>query len=220
MCSSDLSLIISADYHFIYFDGINRFYIADEHSQLDSAFYSPPNIWDEFIPTKEYEIRQKYQYLQGQYEYSQRQHQHQYQQLQGQYQQLQGQYQQLQGQYQHLSKEMYDLKHGRIWRLTAPFRRVGDLERHLKQRLAKKVVTRDRLNLGKIKVTLTHKLLRTVQQNPGLESIALKLIPQSLRQILRAKLTSLSATKSPNLEDLSDYAVDFFYALKSERKSK
>ncbi|MFM7471024.1 MAG: class I SAM-dependent methyltransferase [Nodosilinea sp.] len=130
-------------------------------------------------------------------------------------QQLEYQYQQLEYQYLKLSETTAEL-----WRATAPLRLMLLSLRGLKRRLSDGLRKIQYLNYTNIKPVLKRQLLRTVQQNPGLESIALKLIPQPLRQILRAKLTSLSVTKSPNLEDLSDYAVDFFYALKSERKSK
>lgn len=42
-------LVIQADYTFAYFDGLNRFYIANEHAELHDAFNSPPNIFDEFL---------------------------------------------------------------------------------------------------------------------------------------------------------------------------
>jgi len=41
-------LIISENYHFVYFDGLNRFYVADEHTELDKAFMTPPNVFDRF----------------------------------------------------------------------------------------------------------------------------------------------------------------------------
>jgi len=35
-------------YHHVYFDGLNRYYVADEHNELDSTFTSPPNYFDSF----------------------------------------------------------------------------------------------------------------------------------------------------------------------------
>ncbi|MBL4606534.1 MAG: FkbM family methyltransferase [Pseudomonadales bacterium] len=43
-------LLISADYQFAYADGLNRFYVAQEHSELLAAFKYPPNVFDAFIP--------------------------------------------------------------------------------------------------------------------------------------------------------------------------
>lgn len=39
-------LVTAAGYRFVYFDGLNRFYIADEHAELADAFLVPPNIFD------------------------------------------------------------------------------------------------------------------------------------------------------------------------------
>ncbi|WP_158043798.1 FkbM family methyltransferase [Skermanella pratensis] len=36
-------------YSFVYFDGLNRFYVADEHSGLSRSFQSPPNVFDDWM---------------------------------------------------------------------------------------------------------------------------------------------------------------------------
>ena len=43
-------LLDEADYRFIWFDGLNRYYVADErHAQLEPAFRTPPNVFDDFV---------------------------------------------------------------------------------------------------------------------------------------------------------------------------
>ncbi len=43
-------LLISSKYSFVYFDGLNRFYIANEKlSLLAKYFQSPPNCFDDFV---------------------------------------------------------------------------------------------------------------------------------------------------------------------------
>ena len=42
-------ILLSANYQFVYFDGLNRFYVAIEQTKLASAFVSPPNEFDDFI---------------------------------------------------------------------------------------------------------------------------------------------------------------------------
>lgn len=42
------NLLIQCNYQFVYFDGLNRFYVAKEQSHLASAFNSPPNFFDYF----------------------------------------------------------------------------------------------------------------------------------------------------------------------------
>lgn len=41
--------LLDADYEFVYFDGLNRFYIAKEHKEIKNNFILPPNIFDDFI---------------------------------------------------------------------------------------------------------------------------------------------------------------------------
>lgn len=41
-------LLLAADYSFVYFDGVNRFYLANEHAGLKVHFAVPPNVFDEF----------------------------------------------------------------------------------------------------------------------------------------------------------------------------
>jgi FkbM family methyltransferase len=47
------SLLLMREYDFVYGDGLNRFYVAKEHSELKSAFRYPPNVFDRFITAKE-----------------------------------------------------------------------------------------------------------------------------------------------------------------------
>ena len=42
-------ILLKADYQFAYADGLNRFYVAKEHSELLDSFKYPPNVFDEFI---------------------------------------------------------------------------------------------------------------------------------------------------------------------------
>lgn len=41
-------LVLSADFSFVYFDGVNRFYLANEHIHLKKHFSCPPNVFDDF----------------------------------------------------------------------------------------------------------------------------------------------------------------------------
>jgi FkbM family methyltransferase len=45
-------MILSSAYKFVYFDGLNRFYIAEEHSELANQLKIPPNVFDEFIHSR------------------------------------------------------------------------------------------------------------------------------------------------------------------------
>ena len=39
-------ILLAAGYEFVYFDGLNRFYVAAEHPELKAAFATPPNVFD------------------------------------------------------------------------------------------------------------------------------------------------------------------------------
>jgi FkbM family methyltransferase len=42
-------IVLDADYNFAYADGLNRFYVAQEHSELMESFRYPPNVFDGFV---------------------------------------------------------------------------------------------------------------------------------------------------------------------------
>jgi FkbM family methyltransferase len=46
-CAAWDPILAAADYRFVYFDGLNRFYIAAEHAELAAAFSCPPNVFDQ-----------------------------------------------------------------------------------------------------------------------------------------------------------------------------
>lgn len=51
--------ILSSNYKFIYFDGLNRFYLAKEHLELEEAFRLPPNIFDHYILANQHDIQEE-----------------------------------------------------------------------------------------------------------------------------------------------------------------
>jgi hypothetical protein len=44
------ALLGGAGYDPVYFDGVNRFYVARERPDLRRHFVLPPNVWDDFVP--------------------------------------------------------------------------------------------------------------------------------------------------------------------------
>ena len=56
-------LLTSRQYHFVYADGLNRFYVADEHAELDAAFSVPPNVFDHFVRAGEATARNQLESL-------------------------------------------------------------------------------------------------------------------------------------------------------------
>ena len=43
------AILLAADYEYIMFDGLNRFYIAKEHAKLKKRLMTPPNVFDGFV---------------------------------------------------------------------------------------------------------------------------------------------------------------------------
>jgi FkbM family methyltransferase len=43
-------LLIGGGYGLVYEDGLNRYYVADEHEELAPSFAFPPNVFDHFVP--------------------------------------------------------------------------------------------------------------------------------------------------------------------------
>ena len=58
-------LLTGGGYHFVYEDGLNRFYVADEHGELDQVFSHPPNVFDYFVRASEAVARNDLQAAQG-----------------------------------------------------------------------------------------------------------------------------------------------------------
>jgi FkbM family methyltransferase len=55
-------MLLTAGYHFVWFDGLNRFYLADErYEELRQQFRVPPNIFDAFTSAVESDLMQKWQ---------------------------------------------------------------------------------------------------------------------------------------------------------------
>ena len=52
-------LLAERGYAFVWFDGLNRFYVADEKAELKGAFDAPPNVFDGFIHAREHALQQK-----------------------------------------------------------------------------------------------------------------------------------------------------------------
>ena len=45
--SECVSYLQSKKYHQVFFDGLNKFFVSDEHAELDNAFLAPMNIFDQ-----------------------------------------------------------------------------------------------------------------------------------------------------------------------------
>ncbi len=56
-------LLTGAGYRFAYADGLNRFYVAQEHQELLESLAAPPNIFDAFVVAQQFNVEQEAQQL-------------------------------------------------------------------------------------------------------------------------------------------------------------
>ncbi len=53
-------LMLAADYRFVWFDGLNRFYVAaEQYAALGCYFTAPPNVFDDFIRPADAELARR-----------------------------------------------------------------------------------------------------------------------------------------------------------------
>lgn len=97
-------ILLEQDYHFAYFDGINKFYLSKEHLDLMHAFRAPPNIMDDFIRVSQYIAEERVSSYEDKLDRYSRQ-------------------------IELLKKEKQELLQSLSWRLTYPLRYMN---RHLK----------------------------------------------------------------------------------------
>lgn len=102
-------LLLNHGYHYVYFDGLNRYYVADEHPELDASFSVPPNVWDRFEPFEVHKLGMQCQ-------------------------QLKGVLNEREDQRQQLESALHSLMNSRSWRITVPLRMTGKLVRYFRQR--------------------------------------------------------------------------------------
>jgi FkbM family methyltransferase len=100
-------ILFNHNYIYVYFDGINRFYLAQEHIDLKSAFSAPPNITDNYINWKDYSLGQAAS---------------------------QKEIIDLKKQLSSVDNVYKEIYQSFSWRLTAPIRKLGNIYTRLKKR--------------------------------------------------------------------------------------
>ncbi len=65
-------VLIEKNYLLVYNDGLNRFYLAQEHKGLAPRFQHPPNVFDEYVLNREQEARMRAESLEIEVEYIKR----------------------------------------------------------------------------------------------------------------------------------------------------
>ncbi|MEZ9778588.1 FkbM family methyltransferase [Vibrio sp. 10N.261.54.A5] len=49
------SILFENQYGFVYFDGLNKFYVADEHKEIGDKLRIPPNVFDDYLLSSQHE---------------------------------------------------------------------------------------------------------------------------------------------------------------------
>ena len=107
-------ILFAANYQFVYADGLNRFYVADEHGELVSAFKYPPNVFDDFVLASQVNADTRAQQAEDRAN------------------QAQAQAQQAEDRANQIQTELHGLLNSRSWRFTAPLRNSNAIVRKAK----------------------------------------------------------------------------------------
>jgi FkbM family methyltransferase len=143
------SILINAGYAFAYADGLNRFYVANQHAELLDSFRYPPNVFDSFVLNSQQEAEAKAQQAEvkvqqaevkvqkaeakaQQAEVKAQKAEAKAQQAEAEAQQAIDQAQQAQVQAQTIAAQLKSTYTSRSWRLTAPLRQLMNLLRSFK----------------------------------------------------------------------------------------
>ncbi|SMB98234.1 methyltransferase, FkbM family [Thermanaeromonas toyohensis ToBE] len=125
-------------YDFVYFDGVNRFYIAKERQELKSAFNAPPNVFDGFIRYSEWLARQRAVQLEKEISNSRQQASQLQKELESFRQRAARLEEELSNSRQHAARVEEELRAvyaSRSWQITKPLRWVGCIVRDVRQHL-------------------------------------------------------------------------------------
>jgi FkbM family methyltransferase len=123
-------ILFHAGYNFAYADGLNRFYVANEHAELLGSFKYPPNVFDDFLMNAHQEAEAKAQ----QAEAKAQQAEAKAQQAEAKAQQAINQAQQAQSQAQAQAAQLESIYTSGSWRFTAPIRQLMNFLRSFKQK--------------------------------------------------------------------------------------
>lgn len=186
-------LILEADYDYVYFDGLNRFYVAKEHSELKEAFGVPPNFWDDFITPKEQELTQEKQELQSKCLEKDKANSR-----------LKANYETLEANFAALEVSFHTLTNSRTMRLTQLLRTVVFRVRQLKQLIYRFSLEKPRRYLKRIQLST----ISFVLANPALKKVARKMsnrfpfVMDYSRQLLSGSMARSRSSEDSNLSPL------------------
>jgi FkbM family methyltransferase len=175
--------ILAAGYDFVYFDGLNRFYVGREHLDLAQSFTVPPNIFDDFmryrevaglteqISARDIHIKNLSNLVNA---------------LEQRTQNIQGELNRVQGELNQVQDALNHVYNSRSWKMTAPMRKVIEKAygfRHKVRRLSP-LHTLPKRALFRILRTFAIKVIIPLSENRTAYSIVNR-FPTIKRQIQR-----------------------------------
>ena len=213
-------ILTAANYQFVYFDGLNRFYIAKEHAELAVAFSSPPNVFDDVLLTAGSAVcRQLVTSYQARESELAAQAEARVAQAEASVAQAEARVAQAEAHVAQIVGQLRDMLNSRSWRVTMPLRLVGGELRRVRAAIKLGKLSSAPQRLGK---SLLRRLGQWVLRQPMLEQAALgvlDLMPgvrHRLRHIVRGPASTPGsvwiAAQEPG--DLSPRAARIYADLK------
>ena len=163
------AILLNNRYQAVYFDGLNRFYLAEEHNALAAAFCAPPNVFDDFTRLETVQAKKALVTLQAQLAA-----------MQAQLAAMQAQVAHFEAVADQARAELDALRCSRSWRLTGPIRWAGERARQVKHALTTKSVPQSAI----AKTAPERAPANIVRRNISLQAVSLYRpleVPESLR---------------------------------------
>ena len=154
-------IVFSAGYEFVYFDGLNRFYVAKEHEELAAHFKVPPNFFDDFALSSTCFLVRNVVEEAGNREMRAI---HRAQQAEKKVRELEVQSKEAYRSAQEMEARLQQMYLSRSWRVTAPFRWLMSQARFAGSRL---LSIRSRA-VNRLAKPMVKKLIVSLQRRPGL----------------------------------------------------
>jgi hypothetical protein len=176
--------VLSADYLLAYIDGLNRFYVAKEQSELLNPLRYPPNVFDGFIRSEQMDSELRAQQAEAkaqQAEAKAQQAEAKAQQAEAKAQQAEAKAQQAEAKAQQAEIGLIALHNSSSWRLTAPLRKIitmGNSLVRMPKTVRSKIKDKIKLLLAHIKLYINQRprLRRAILNSPRLRFFAIWVI--------------------------------------------